>query len=480
MLKSGQQHLESLRDGRVVYVGKERIDDVTAHPWFANGAHSMAALYDMKAADPSLSFEENGERFSNYFLRARSREDLEKRYKVHQAIANASYGMFGRSPDHVSSFVTVMSMKAEVLGQYADNLMAYYEHIRRNDIYVTYAVLPPQGARSPEYYKSRNSSTPALRVVREDSDGVVISGMKMLATGAVFCNEIWVGNLIPLTADQSAESITCAVPCNAPGLSLWSRKPMEANAANEFEAPLTYRYDESDAMLICDEVKIPWGKVFVHNDATLAQQIYVRTAAHAYGNHQSNVRYLSKLRLLVGLASRIAQATGFDQVQAARSELGRLASLEATLAGLIDGQIQGAEEYPGPGWKCPNRRYIYAGLNFCTENYSPIVDKLRELCGGGVFQMPADISVLEDPKLAKEFFANWDTPQLDAVSRMKLFKLAWDLVGTEFAGRHQQYEKFYAGNSLVVRNNSYLHAHWDALHKVVDDLLASYGPPAGG
>lgn len=477
MLKTGQQHLDSLRDGRVIYVGDQRIDDVTTHPFFRHCAQSIADIYDMKAADENrdvMSFEEDGDTFSSYFLRAKSQADLDKRCETHKRIAQQTYGMFGRSPDHVSSFVTGMAMGAHVFGQYADNIQAYYEHMRRNDVFATYAILPPQSSRNPEFYKYHGGMSPALRVVREDDKGVYITGMKMLATGALFANEVWIGNIFPLAPEQVDESITCAIPCNADGLSLWARKPMEPNAVNEFEGPLTYRYDESDAMLLCDDVFVPWERVFVHRDAQASRGIYVQTAAHSYGNHQSNIRFLAKLQLIVGLASRVTQATGADQVPAVREVIGRLVSLEALLSGVIAGQIHGAEDFPAPGWKCPNRRSVYAALNWCTESYSEIVDKLRELCGGGVFQMPADISVVRDVELRKQFERNWDTPQLPAVKRMKLFKLAWDVVGSEFAGRHQQYEKFYAGASFIVRNYSHMHAPWDALHGVVDGLLDSY------
>ena len=84
--------------------------------------------------------------------------------------------------------------------------------MRKNDIYGVYAVVPPQAARNPDFYRKQNIPVPSLRVVREDDDGLVISGMKMLATGAVFANEIWIGNLIPLAPDQKQESITCALP----------------------------------------------------------------------------------------------------------------------------------------------------------------------------------------------------------------------------------------------------------------------------
>jgi 4-hydroxyphenylacetate 3-monooxygenase len=227
---------------------------------------------------------------------------------------------------------------------------------------------------------------------------------------------------------------------------------------------------------MCENVKVPWERVFVHNDGVLTREIYIRTPGHCYGNHQSGVRFHAKMQLLIGLASRIAQSSGADQIPAVKETLGRLAALEATLGGMIAGQIQDAEAWPA-GYLTFNRRYMYAALNFCTEGHSALIDILRELCGGGVFQMPADIGVMHDPELRKHFENYWQTPQMGAVERMKLYKLAWDLVGSEFAGRHLQYEKFYAGASFIVRNHNYREAPWDRYHKIVDDLMAGYGVP---
>jgi 4-hydroxyphenylacetate 3-monooxygenase len=483
MLKTGAEHLEQLRDGRVVYIGGERVDDVTRHPAFRNAARSIAAIYDMKA-DPAnrdvMSFAEDGTRYSVYFLKPKNREDLARRMAAHRKIADMSYGLLGRSPDHVASFVTGMAIDPAVFDAgdpggrgYGANLTAYYHDMRARDAFAAYAVLPPQAARNPEFYERQNLPIPTLRVVREDDDGVVLSGMKMLATGAVFANEIWIGNLLPLAPSQAMEAVTCAVPCNAPGLTLWSRKALERDARSEFDSPLTWRFDETDSMVMCDLVKVPWEKVFVHGNAVLAREIYIRTPAHSFGNHQSNVRFWSKMQLIVGLASRIAQSTGADQVPAVRETLGRLAALEAMLGGTIEGQIQGYETWP-VGHVGFNRRYVYAALNWCTENHAAIIDTLRELCGGGVFQMPADSSVMDDDALKLLFETYWATPQLAALDRMKLFKLAWDLVGSEFAGRHQQYEKFYAGASFIVRNHTFRETDWAELNGIVDKLMASY------
>lgn len=476
MLKSGKEYLESLDDGRVVYIGRERVENVTEHPAFRNAAQSIAAIYDMKSAPENRSdyaFEADGGVHSAYFLQARNRADLLKRTNLHQKMADLSFGLLGRSPDYVASFVTGMAMNPSLFGQYADNITGYYKYIRDNDIYAAHAVIPPQASRDPAYYQQENLPAPTFRVVREEDDGVVVSGMKMLATGAVIANEIWIGNILPLSPDAKAEAITCAVPCNAKGLALWSRKPFAQYATSEFDSPLTWRFDETDSMVLFDEVKVPWERVFVHNDTTLSRDLYTKTPAHCYGNHQANVRYLAKLRLFVGLASRITQSTGADQIPAVRETIGRLASLEALLGGLIMGQIQSAEKF-SDDYVNYNRRVMYATLTWCAENYSSIVDCVRELCGGGVLQIPADISVMEDADLAQQFTAYWRTPQMSSVARMKLFKLAWDLVGSEFAGRHLQYEKFFAGPSFHLKAHSHREAPWDRLHGTVDSLLASY------
>ena len=131
----------------------------------------------------------------------------------------------------------------------------------------------------------------------------------MLATSAIFANEIWIGNLIPLAPDQVKQSITCAIPCNANGLSLWMRQPLSNHYDNQFDAPLSWNQDETDVLVMCDKVLVPWERIFVKDDAIQAREIYFKTPAHCYGNHHSNVRYWSKMELIVGLCYKAVSYT---------------------------------------------------------------------------------------------------------------------------------------------------------------------------
>jgi 4-hydroxyphenylacetate 3-monooxygenase len=300
--------------------------------------------------------------------------------------------------------------------------------------------------------------------------------MKMLATGGVFADEVWIGNLTPIDDKFKAESITCAMPINSPGMSFWSREPYERNVRHEADYPLSYRFDETDSVMVCDRVKVPWERVFVHNNGNMSRGIYIQTPANVYANHQSNVRFWAKMGLITGLASRLCEANGISRIPGVRETLGRLAALEATIGGMVNGQIEAWEAWP-EGYACYNRRYMYAALNWCQEKHSEIVEILRTLVGGTVLQMPASIDVMSNPALKQRFERWWKTPSLAAVDRLKLYKLVWDLVGSEFAGRHMLYEKFYAGNSIVVRNQSDREAPWERFHGIVDNLLANIEVP---
>ncbi|MBR0906624.1 4-hydroxyphenylacetate 3-hydroxylase family protein [Bradyrhizobium liaoningense] len=487
MLRNGAQYLKSLRDGRKIYLGGKLVDDVTTHPGFRNSARSFARLYDLKS-DPHyvdrLSFEQDGQRHSFYFKQPRNLEDLRFRMAGHKAWADASCGLFGRSPDHVGSFITGMTCRPDVFDVpkqgFRQSLLDYYTYIRDNDLYVCYATHPPQGARnyssdaSAHFFKS-----PALHVSATDEQGITLHGMKTLATGGAFCDEIWIGNLTPLAPDRIKEAVTCALPVNSPGLSLWSRRSMEQAAPNSFDYPLSSRFDESDCMLVCDNVKVPWSRVFTIGNVDLSRAIYMETGGHYFGNHQSNVRFWSKLQLIVGLANKIAKSAGVRGIPAVQETLGKLAAMEATIAGLIAGQV--ADHQPvGDGYVMVNQRYMYAALSWCQDNYGLICATVRELMGGAIFQMPADISIIDDGRMNAIFETYWATEHETALDRMKLYKLAWDMLASEFGARHVQYENFYAGPPFLVRAHSMRLAPWHSFDGTVDALMASYGPPADG
>ncbi|MEE2655467.1 MAG: 4-hydroxyphenylacetate 3-hydroxylase N-terminal domain-containing protein [Pseudomonadota bacterium] len=478
---TGKQYLDSIRDGRKVYIGKELVEDVTSHPAFAKGADTIATIYDRKVASENrevMVSKEGDEEFSTYFLQPKSREDLERRYETHRRIAAWTQGFMGRSPDNFPSYLSGLATQPKLFNELRDGtgdaLRAYYEKARREDLFMSHAVTNPQGSRrAGSEIEAAGTVSPTLRVVSEDDEGVTINGLKMIGTGSVYCHETWVGNLQPVPPGQEEETITCAVPLNFDGVSIWSRKPYELSSNREFDAPLSARYDETDAAILFENVKVPWERVFLHNNVAMTREIYFRTPGHSLANHQANIRFVEKLRLIVGIAHKLTESNKAGSIPAVQSTLGKLAAQLANLEGMVRGQIFDYEKMPG-GYVTINRRFMYAALHWCSNNHSKICDIVRELMGGGPIQMPADSSVMDNPEIYKKFETYWSLPDQNAKERMKLIRLAWDVLGTEFAGRHMLYEKFYAGPGFVMDLYSYQHAGWDGLDKVVDDLMAGY------
>jgi hypothetical protein len=340
MLMTGEDYLESIRDGRRVYIGGELVEDVTAHPAFRNAAHSFAMIYDRKRAPENrdvMTFDEGGETFSSYFLLPRTREDLQRRFETHRRIASWTHGLLGRSPDNFPSYVSGLVMDPAMFDHirlgFGDNIRNYYRHMRANDVFASHTVTNPQGWRATAAAAGEQHPSPTLRVVAEDDRGVTINGLKMLGTASVFCHETWCGNLQPVAPGQEKEAITCVVPLNAPGVSIWSRKSYERSAVSEFDNPLAARFDETDSAVLFENVKVPWERVFCHDNVEMTRAIYMRTPGHAMANHQANVRFLAKLDLLVGIASKLAEMNNVQHIPAVQFTLGRLAALQATLDG---------------------------------------------------------------------------------------------------------------------------------------------------
>ena len=482
MLRAGNDYLASLRDGRKIYVGNELVRDVTTHQAFRNSARSFAELYDRKRSpehQDATSYEEGGERFTSWFLKPTDRDGLRKRTETHRRIAAWSYGLLGRSPDHVASFVTGLAMSSELFDGnrkgFGDNLNRYYDKMRREDLFACYVVIAPQGARNPEMYGRKTTIAHGLQVTAENDDGIVLNGMKLLGTGAAFSDEIWIGNMLPLPPDQKGQAVTCAVPTGTEGVTLWVRKSFEKYAVTEFDNPFSSRFDESDAVAIFNNVKVPWERVFLLNDVQLSREMYFRTPSHVMGNHQAIVRYHEKLKLILGFAYKAAEMANVLQIPAVRETLSKLAIAEAGLKGWIAGQIEDAESL-GP-YLHVNKRELYSALNWCTNNYYLITETVREMLGAGPFQMPADVSALTDPALRETFELYWASGDASAIDRLKLMKLAWDYLGSDFAGRHTQYERFYAGPQFVHALYNYAVTPWNERKEQVEALMATMKVP---
>jgi 4-hydroxyphenylacetate 3-monooxygenase len=487
MIRTGRQYLDSLKDDRAVYVDGERVKDVTEHPAFRGAARSIAALYDLTAsadARDGMTYPSprTGEPVNVSFLLPRDRADLARRRRGLTAWAESTFGLMGRSPDHVAGFLVGFALRPDVFARggarYADHVVRFYEHVRDHDLYVSYVLIPPQIDRSKPAHQ-QSDPTLYAGVVEERGDGIVISGAQMLGTGAAISNEVFFSCILPLRPGDENYALSLAVPASTPGLRMLVRRPYAEGAPSVFDYPLSTRFDESDAVLVFDRVFVPWDRVFIYRDPALTFAQFYETPAHLFGNHQAQVRFWIKSRFLTGLAHRIAEANGLDKVPAVQSTLGELASYSAMAGGLVTASEAECVEDPR-GFVYPSPTYVYANGWLQATYYGTMLTILRELTGAGFLQVPSSHRDFHNADIAEDLRRFLGSPGHDALERTKLFKLAWDLVGSEFAGRHAQYELFYAGSrSMTTSVRAYRAYDFKAARALVDRCLAGYDlPPA--
>ena len=481
-MRTGASHLESLRDGRDVYIYGRRVDDVTVDPAFRNSVASAAHLYDFQSAPENLermTISTGAGRVSRAWQLPTSYGELLERREALTAWAETHFGFMGRSPDHVASCLAGMYMGIAQFEAWdrdrAAALRNYFEYARANDLFLTYAIINPQADRT----KAAGAQTDeflAARLCGRDAHGITVKGSKMLATSAIMANEVFVTSIQPLAPGDEPYALSFVVPMNAPGLKILSRKSYESESNSVFDNPLASRYDENDAVLYFDEVKVPWERVFIAGDIPMCQKQFFATPAHVYQNYQCQIRLMVKMRFLAGLARKIAAANGIENFPPVRETLGQLAAEAASVEAFVAAmEAKGAR---AGDYFMPDRHMLYAAQVLTQQLYPKVIHTLRELAGGSMIMLPSGLEDFAHPEIASYVLRPQGSAALSPQERVKFFKLAWDAVGSEFASRHTQYEMFYAGAGFVTRGHSFRTYDWGSATGLVDKLLAGYDLPA--
>jgi 4-hydroxyphenylacetate 3-monooxygenase len=477
--KTGAEHIKSLQDGRTVYIDGKLAGDVTVHPAFRNAVKSAAALYDFQAAPENvelMTFMPDGanRRVNRAWQMPRTCEELVQRRKALQAWAALSGGFMGRSPDHLASCFIGQRMGIDVFRRHgaarAKALEGYFEEASHNDYFLTYVIINPQAERAKDW--GDQAEDLVARIVDEDAGGITIRGAKMLGTSAIMANEVLIANMQPLKPGEEDLAFSCALPMNTRGIRVLSRKSYEAAAVSLFDNPISSRFDENDALMYFDDVKVPWERVFIHRDTDMCRAQFHDTPAHAYQNYQAQIRLSVKIRFLAGLAHGITAAIGTTNMPPVREQLGTLAAqvsmVDAMLAGMeAEGTMFGE-------WYVPNKRYMYAAQVLTQDLYPRVINTIRDLAGGALIMLPSSIADYSDPALAKIIRTTQRSATLAPDDKVKFMKAAWDAIGSEFGSRHTQYEMFYAGARFVTTGHSFRTFDWKSATGLVEQLVGGY------
>ena len=193
---TGAEYLESLRDGREVYIYGERVKDVTKHPAFRNAAVSVAKLYDAlhdaKTKDVLTTATDTGSGgyTHRFFKAARSREDVIAQRDAIAAWARITYGWMGRSPDYKAAFLNTLGANAEFYGKFADNARAWHVRGQEAVLYVNHALVNPPIDRSKPVEQVKDVY---ISIQKETDAGIYVSGAKVVATNSALTHYNFLG-----------------------------------------------------------------------------------------------------------------------------------------------------------------------------------------------------------------------------------------------------------------------------------------------
>jgi 4-hydroxyphenylacetate 3-monooxygenase len=480
-LMTGEEYLASLRDGREVYLYGERIGDVTAHPAFRNSARSIARLYDAlhdpAARDALTTVDRLGIRTHRFFMPSWSAEEL---LAARDAIAHWSrltYGFMGRTPDYKAAFMATLGANPEFYEPFDESARSWYRRYAAKALFLNHVLVNPPVDRNKPVHEVADVY---LHVVRETDAGAFVSGAKMLATGSALTHATFVAqnSSVTLEAGKAEDyALVFLAPVATPGSRLLCRASYEQNAHSPFDHPLSSRFDENDAVLVFDEAFIPWENFLVYRDVERANAFYPASGFFNRYNLQAGTRLAVKLDFMTGLLARGLEMNGTSEFRGVQAALGEVVAWRTMLWSMTTAMA--AEPQPGPGGSMIPRADYAATMRVFSTSAWPVVKEIFEnVLGGAPIVAPSGREDLKSPSLRPLIDRYYRGTGATALERIKLFKVVWDAIGTEFGGRHELYERNYAGNSEQIRMDALKFARrtgtLDRCTELVDRFLADY------
>jgi 4-hydroxyphenylacetate 3-monooxygenase len=478
---TGAEYLQSLRDGRCVYIDGERVPDVTTHPAFRNATRSIARLYDAlhdpaQQAILTCPTDTGSGGYTHRFFRVpRSKEDLVGAQQAIAAWSRLSYGWMGRTPDYKAAFSNTLGGNPDYYGPFKDNALAWYKRAQETVPFMNHAVVNPPVDR---HLPTEASKDVFVSVDKETDGGIIVSGAKVVATSAAFTHYNFMGQSSKTATEDLDMSLMFMVPIDAPGLKLICRTSYERAAKSPFDYPLSSRFDENDAIFVLDKVFIPWEDIFIYRDPARVLSFYPRSGFTNGFQFQGCTRFAVKLDFITGLLAKALRCTGGDDARGNQVLLGEVVAWRNLFWSLSNAMAHN----PAP-WNddavLPNLEAGQAYRVFAPDAYPRIKDIIERTVTSGLIYLPSSTKDFDNPEIdayLKQYVRG--SHDIGHRERIKIMKLLWDCIGTEFGGRHELYERNYAGGWEDIRAQALTWAtkgsEMAKMEALVDQCMADY------
>jgi len=476
--RRGDEFIQALKEHPVsLWHRGNRVEDITQEPGFSNHVRVMADRYDMQYREQDLMLfksPSSGDLVARSFMIPETSEELVSVGDAMKRSMDETVGMAGRDPAYLNRALSSYAAAAPYLNGlregFGDNACRYHEYVRENDLATTHTLINPQINRSVGASKQADPFL-AARVKEETDKGVIIKGARMLAT-LPMADELLVfpSTLLKNTDDDAPYAFAFGIPSATKGLKFICRESVDYGR-NHFDHPLGSRFEEQDAMVIFEDVFVPWERIFLYRNPEACNQAYQATSAVVHMSHQVVCKAISKTEYILGLISLMVEAIGIERFQHIQEKVTEVwVALETMKAFRRAAEADAApNDY---GMMTPNWDPLDASRNLYPRLYPRLIEIIQQIGASGLVGMPT-LADLEGP-LADDIARYYQSARLEAKERIPLFRLAWDTAVSAFGSRQVLYERFFFGDPVRMASAVFSnHDRTEYMERVRDFLRSS-------
>ncbi|MBN1376249.1 MAG: 4-hydroxybutyryl-CoA dehydratase [Dehalococcoidia bacterium] len=468
MIRTVDQYLESLRDGRNIYILGEKVRDVTSHPSLRNQVISAAMDYwlpnDPKFRPLFVTKNDEGEDVHFLFTSPKSTDDLVRRREIFVTASRAGGGIILHcmGADALASCAIASEKIDKALGtEYKAHVEAYRKYLQKNDLGLTGAVTDVKGDRSLRPSKQVQHKDFYVRVVERRNDGIVVSGAKMNISATPGANEAIV---LPCRAhsnpDDKDYAVAFATPLNAKGITLLACEPIRGGYGDEsaFDYPVSgggTQPQPTECIIMFENVFVPWERVFMCQEYEFSKEFtYAFAVFHRLFGCS---RMVAELEMIVGAAKVMAEYNGLDKYEHIHDKLAWLAQFAEAVNMMGLGACIYGEKMAKSDLYQPNIVYAnIAKFMFATQLHEAH-KTIQDICGGVIATPPT--------------YLDWNNPELRPLLEKYLggsasvpteHRVRMARVVHDFTGSYHQIANLHGeGSPAAQRKFLYNSAQWD-------------------
>lgn len=426
-ITSGDEYVQSLRGRRLkVFLFGERVEEPVDHPMIRPSINAVAKTYDLAKDDPALATAVSsitGLRVNRFLHVTESVDDVVLQNRMQRRLGQLTGTCFQRcvGMDALNALYSVThDMDARHGTPYHGRLKAFIADLQRDNLVLGGAMTDPKGDRSKGPSEQEDPDL-FLRVVERRPDGLVLRGAKAHQTGCVNSHWLVVMPTQRLKAADKDWAVVAAIPVDHPRLAyIYGRQSCDTRALEGGSIDVgNAQYSGQEAMVIVDDVFVPWSHVFMNGETEHAADLVERFTNY---HRRSYVCKTGLGDVLIGAAATVADYNGVAGASHVKDKLVEMAHLNETIYGAGIASSHESKQTSAGNYECDPML-----ANVCKHNVTRFPYEMarlaQDIAGGLVATMPSEKELRSEetgPLLRKYLAAR---PGVPAEHRMRAIRL---------------------------------------------------------